>query len=339
MFNLKGKYLLLPLLTLILVALLPSSIHAAKIETGNYSLDKQSIVEDDLYVSGDNITISGVVDGDVIATGQNIIVDGTVTGDIYIFGNTVTVGGNVYGSTIVMGSTVSISGTLRENVYVLSMITDINANMGKDLTVATGTLNLSGTVTDDIRVATGQATSDATVGGDFLIGGDNYTVDENDVYGELITTPRTNDVFNSDDFKFTKSDLLGFNIGLTIVSFIGMYIVGAILIYSAPVKTLQIEKKIITSWEDLLKSYAIGLVVLFTLPLPIFLLLLTLVGAPLALLILGLLVFITIFGTIWAESAMGHKILQLTKHKENGRFLSLLIGRAISVIVRLIPLI
>ncbi len=118
-----------------------------------------------------------------------------------------------------------------------------------------------------------------------------------------------------------------------------MYIVGIILILSAPVKTLQIEKKIITSWEEALKSYAIGLVVLFTIPIPLFLLIITLVGAPLAFLIMGILIFLAAFGTIWTESAIGQKVLQLTDRKDNGRFISLLIGRSISVIVRLIPIV
>ncbi len=218
------------------------------------------------------------------------------------------------------------------------MMVDIDASISKDIAGFAGTFKLSGTVADDIRVGAGQVLSDASVGGDFLVGTENYTIDENDIAGELIVG--SNKIFPVSDkekVKVTTEDFLGFNIGLSIVNFLGMYIVGILLILGAPVKTLQIEKKIISSWTELLKSYAVGIVILFAIPLPLFLLILTLVGAPLAFLILGVILFLSIFGTVWVESAIGQKILQLTKQKDNGRFLSLLVGRFISVVLRLIP--
>ena len=342
MFKLKSIYIL-PILSFLLLFIFPKGeVNAAKIEIGDYNLDKQSIVEDDLYISGDSIVINGVVDGDLVAVGQNITLDGTVTGDIYLFGTTVTVAGNIYGSGIVAGSSVVISGTLRDNVYIAAMMADLDGSFNKDIAALTGTFKLNGTVADDVRVASGQVISTASVGGDFLIGGDNYTVEENSISGDLIAG--NDNAFSRKDnedeeLNFTRSDFLGFNIGLTIVNFLGMYIVGILLIYSAPVKTLQIEKKIISSWEELLKSYAIGLVILFTIPIPLFLLILTFVGAPLAFLIIGILIFLAVFGTVWTESAMGQKILQLSKKKDNGRFVSLLLGRSVSVVVRLIPII
>ena len=342
MFKIRNLYIL-PILSLLILLLFPKgTINAAKIEVGDYNLDKESIVEDDLYISGEKIVISGVVDGDLIVMGQNITVDGTVTGDTYLFGTTVTLSGNIYGSAILAGSSVNISGTIAENTYVASIMADLDGTFTKDIAVAAGTFKINGTVGDDIRVASGQIISTATVGGDFLAGGENYTIDEANVSGDLIAG--SDNIFGKNlvkeqTFDFSKDDFLGFNIGLAIVNFIGMYIVGIILILSAPVKTLQIEKKIITSWEELLKSYAIGLVVLFTIPIPLFLLILTLVGAPLAFLIIGILIFLAAFGTIWTESAIGQKVLQLTDRKDNGRFISLLVGRSISVIVRLIPIV
>lgn len=336
MFKLKVRYLILSLLLLSVFFISPTE--AAKIEVGDYTLDNQSIVEDDLYVSGDSIKINGVVDGDLIVFGENILVDGTVTGDLYLFGTSISVSGNVYGNSILAGSNVSMSGTYGGNIYLGAMMADIDASISKDIAGFAGTFKLSGTVADDIRVGAGQVISDASVGGDFLVGTENYTIDENAIAGELIVG--NNKIFPTREeqkVSVTKDDFLGFNIGLSIVNFLGMYIVGILLILGAPVKTLQIEKKIISSWTELLKSYAVGIVILFAIPLPLFLLVLTLVGAPLAFLILGVILFLSIFGTVWVESAIGQKILQLTKQKDNGRFISLLIGRFISVVLRLIP--
>ncbi len=81
------------------------------------------------------------------------------------------------------------------------------------------------------------------------------------------------------------------------------------------------------------------MVILFAIPLPLFILVLTLVGAPLAFLITAILVFLVTFGTLLTETAVGHKVLTLAKQKDDRRFLSLLVGRLITVIIKLIPLI
>ena len=80
MFNTKIKNILIGTILILLFLITPT--YAAKIETGDYTLSKEEIIEDDLYVSGSNITISGIVDGDLLAAGENILIDGTVTGDI-----------------------------------------------------------------------------------------------------------------------------------------------------------------------------------------------------------------------------------------------------------------
>ena len=117
----------------------------------------------------------------------------------------------------------------------------------------------------------------------------------------------------------------------------GMYLAGLIIILLAPVKTLRIEKKITSSWQELLKSYAVGIAALVIGPIAALILLLTGIGAPIALLITAALAFLSMFGTLYVESAIGHKILQLTKQKDYGRFFSLLIGRCISLIISFIP--
>lgn len=339
MFKFKSIYLT-PLLLLLLLFIFPKTdINAAEIKVGDYTLDKVSIVEDDLYISADTVVIEGVVDGDLFVEAENITVGGTVTGDIYLFGTNTYVNGNIYGNAVVMGSTVNITGTHKGNVYVGAVTADLDGTFNKDVLVLSGTLNLDGTVGDDVRVLSTQVISNASVGDDFLISSDNYSVNEDDIYGELVSP--SDSVFKdreTNDFIFTKKDLLGFNLGLTIVNFIGMYIVGLVLILSAPVKTLQYEKKIIGSWEEFLKSYAVGLVILFTVPIPLFLLTVTLVGAPLAILIAGILLFLSIFGTVWVESALGQKILLLSNRADSSRLLSLLVGRFVSTVVKLVPI-
>lgn len=331
------KYILLPILTVVIGALLPIQTYAAQFHTGDYTLEKESVIEDDLYVTGDNVIVKGVVDGDLIVMGQTLTIDGTVTGDLYVFGNSVSINGSIYGNVISAGSNVIVKGTLGQSVYLAGMMVDVDANIGKDLNIGSGTTKILGSVGDDVRVATGQLSSEATVAGDMLLSSESYSLDEESITGDFVVAT-TNQNVNT-QVNIQKGDLLGFNLGLAMISFVGMYIVGVILIYSAPVKTLSIEKKIVSSWDDLLKSFAIGLLILFMIPLPLFILALTLVGAPLAFLILAVLVFLATFGTLWTEAAMGHKLLELFNQKDSHRYVSLLIGRLITSVVRLVPIV
>ena len=333
------KYFLIPILAVLISAISPIYIQAAQFHEGDYILDTESIVEDDIYIVGDNVMIKGVVDGDVIIFGQNITVDGTITGDLYSFGNTVSISGSTYGNIFTAGSNVSIKGTVGQSVYTLGMMTDMDADIGKDLNIASGTTKILGSVGDDVRVASGQISSDASVTGDFLVSSESQNIDKEKIAGQFILSTSEGKILERQKFEFKKGDLLGFNLGLAVVSFVGMYIVGVLLIYVAPVKTVTIGKKIVSSWDDLLKSFAIGLLILFTIPLPLFILTLTIVGAPLAFLITGALIFLVTFGTLWTEIAVGNKVLDLMKQKDDYRFLSLLVGRLITVIVKLIPFI
>lgn len=336
MFKLN-KLLLIPVIIL-LAFILPSQVDAAQFHSGDYTLDKESVVNDDLYVSGDNITISGIVDGDAFVGGSDVKVDGTVTGDLYIFGNLVKVTGNVYGNIISGGNEVTIEGTVGQNLFVGAMETDISANIAKDLMVGSWMTTLSGTVGDDVRIGSSNVTSDAIVGGDFILGSETHNVDKKDVAGELvIQAPKEIDV--EEPVRENTAIFEGFNITMTIVGFVGMLIVGALMIYLAPVKTLQFEKKINSSWNDLIKSFGVGLLVLFGIPLPLLLLMFTFVGTPLALLISGVLIFLVSFGTIWAEIAIGNKVLSLMGKKDDQRYLSLVVGRLITVIIKIVPII
>lgn len=88
-----------------------------------------------------------------------------------------------------------------------------------------------------------------------------------------------------------------------------MYIVGILLIYVAPVKTVTIGKKVSSSFNEFIKSFGLGFIILLAIPLPLFILTMTLVGAPLAILLTAILIFLVTFGTLWSETAIGFKVL------------------------------
>ena len=72
---------------------------------------------------------------------------------------------------------------------------------------------------------------------------------------------------------------------------------------------------------------------------PILFLLISIVGIPLAGILIAALVFTAVFGGVWVELSIGKEILELFKIKEYRPFKSFLIGRVVTTIIQLIPII
>jgi hypothetical protein len=93
-------------------------------------------------ITGDTIPVGTVVDHDVILIGQDVTIDGTVNGNAFILGNQVTVNGVVDGSLILIGQNAGIGGTVSGAVYATAVTLDLApyASIQRDLYVVTVSL-------------------------------------------------------------------------------------------------------------------------------------------------------------------------------------------------------
>ena len=340
--------LLFVTISLLGVFVLAKPVSAAKFATGDYTLEKDTVIEEDLYINGEDVVISGIVDGDLIASGESIKIDGTVTGDLVMFGNSINVTGNVYGNTYAFGQTSTFSGILGENLFSASSSINYNAQTGEDAYIGVGTGSILGSIGDDLRIAGGQLTIDSLVKGDALVASGTKTVDEEKVTGTVYDSEaldkalQLNKVDLDVDMTATKESfstaLRGINFTSKLVGLISMFIVGAVLINIMPVKTFKIKEKITGSTSDFINSLLVGIAVFIFLPLPIILLLVSFVGAPLGFLLIGMLIFVSIFGKLFVEVAFGEEILELLGYDKKNYYLSLLAGRVTSVLINFVPI-
>lgn len=81
--------------------------------------------------NGDSIVIGSgeVIDDDLLLFGNTITMNGTVNGDLIAFGNTVTVNGTVNGSAVLGGQSLRVNGTVKGTLYAggTSMVLGSNA--------------------------------------------------------------------------------------------------------------------------------------------------------------------------------------------------------------------
>jgi cytoskeletal protein CcmA (bactofilin family) len=337
----------IPFLSILFLLGFSSPSRAATFKSESYALTESEIVEENLYINGETVQIDGVVDGDLLVCSESLTISGTVTGDLYSASSTVDISGNIYGSVFVAAQNVKLSGSVARNAFIGSAFFDMSGSVGKDLVVFTGNSTVTGKVTEDIKVFSSRSNISGTVKGEVLVYAPYSKINESLVEGEIYeNVDTTTQDTTTESISFGKSlkkgifnQMISINIFSTLLGFVSMYIVGIILIYLAPVKTLQIEKKVIGSLQEFLFSFLVGLAILVVIPVPIIILGITLIGTPLAILISGLLIFAMFFGTIWVESAIGYKILSTVDKKDNKRLLSLLVGRGLSTVVNFIPIV
>jgi len=106
-----------------------------------------------------------VIENDVFLTGQQPVIDGTVNGDVFIVGSDVTINGEVNGSVFVVAENLILPGQVKGNLYaaaveltqpaggqigrslyalVLSLVTDPESSIDRDLTSVAMSASLRG---------------------------------------------------------------------------------------------------------------------------------------------------------------------------------------------------
>lgn len=346
------KYFLSLLFVPLVFALFTTKTNAAEFHFKSYTLKQDETVKDDVYAFGDSVKIDGVIDGDLVVLASNVQINGTVTGDVYLLGSTATVDANIYGNTTILANNTSLKGILAQNVYMVTTYANYDAQAGKDVFSVSAENNFKGSIGDDLRAYSMRSAIDSTVNGDLILLGEEYTVSEekisNNIYynSTLNTIAREQGVDLDNGIKIDTSVVekslknnWSFISLKAIVSFVGFALVGLILITLTPVKNVELQKKITGSIDEFLKSLVVGFGVFLLLPFPLFILMITIVGFPAAMLVAGILFFALYFGRVWVELSLGKEILELFGMRGYRPYRSFLVGRVLTVGMNFIPVV
>lgn len=345
----------LPLLLLLLTIslLLPTKSEAAQFYFKPYSLSQEETVNEDIYIVADEVNIDGVVDGDVIAIADTIQINGTITGDTHFVGRVVNINANIYGNTFVIANNTNIQGVTTENTSVISAYLNYDADTQGNLLGIFAEGTLKGSVGKNLRAIAMTSSIDSVVRGDLLLLTDQNSIKKENITGEIYDSARLKEIAKAQGVDWEKEqdqEKFSFTIfntkptwlhrfSVMTLNFFAMLLVGFIIIMLSPVKTYQIQEKITGSTNEFVKSLVTGFIISLLIPLPLFILYISIIGTPAAILITGLLIFVTVFGRIWVETAFGREILAMFDVKEYRPFKSFLIGRVLTVLINIIPIV
>lgn len=285
-----------------LLIIVSTPVFAANFATGDNVLISENSPED-LYLLAGNASVDADVFGDLHIAGGSVTVNGNVSEDLVVAGGRVTVIGNVGGDLRIMGGQVAVYGNVSEDLLALGGQVDIGKKSTVYGSVITGSgyLTIDGNVNQDIRGAVGMLILNGNVGRDIVLTvQDNILISKNasiagDVnYSALIEADIPPNVikgtynFNKFDakeevVKFTSAFLI-----VKVLSYLSALVLLLILVFISPkslVRSAEITK------GNVFKSFSIGLLTMIIAFIGSMILMITIIGIPLAIIVFsGLLV-------------------------------------------------
>ena len=278
---------------------------------GGSSIDIAGTVNGDLYCAGQSISISGVVNGDVICAGQNIQISGKISGDARLASQSVTISGRVEKSATIATQTLTIdkSGSIGRDLIGGSQNIMINGSVSRDIVSGSTNLTINGIVGRNIKGETYKISvgSSGQVNGNVeYTGNSDPTISEG---GHIKGTVKRVDL------KENESTWQGFVISmiwLLVFKLIAMLIFSVVLLFLAP---KIFEKSTSEAMKSPGQTFLVGAAATFIAPILIIALLMTIVGIPLAMLVILLWIVIVMLICPFAGYTLG-KVLFSNKIKK-----------------------
>lgn len=147
-----------------------SPARAAEIITGDPDavVEADRVIDDDLFIAGQNVRIEGTVYGDVFAAGNQVEVTGTIDGNLFVgsqfFANNGTVNGSVYSFSFVTNT--GPAAVVADNVYgfAFSVATEEGSFVGRSVYAFAYQADISGQVARDVTFNGAAFRLDGSVG-------------------------------------------------------------------------------------------------------------------------------------------------------------------------------
>lgn len=343
-------------LFLLLISLLVPvmAARAAGVRTGNsVYISPDQIVSGSLFAAGQTITVDGTVSGDLVVAAQNLNINGSVGGDVIAVAQNITISGNVSGNIRVLGSSVTLSGAVTRNVdaAAANLILEPGSQIGWDAYLAANTLESRGVINGNLNAWSNQGLLAGKIGKDAAL---TLTRPESSltvtsaavINGNLTYTAKKAAAIDSNANIAGKvqqnqppqsaTGNLATWLWQKIFTIFSALVVGLVLIF--------LSRNLTTRWlADLNdkpgRSLLAGLIVFFLMPSLALILLFTIIGSPLALIIVALWLIGVYLAKILAAIFLGSLIIKLFNNNNPPLIWPLLLGVIIAWLLFALPLV
>lgn len=131
----------------------PLDVFAYEVKRGpSVLVGKDEIIDGNLFAAGSNIQIDGTVRGDVFCAGQTISITGLVEGNVFCAGQTMSISSQIDGDLVGAGQSLNFRGDIARNLVFAgqSITTDSSSGVGWQAILAGETIDLGGQIDRDL---------------------------------------------------------------------------------------------------------------------------------------------------------------------------------------------
>lgn len=339
------------LLALGLLVILPYSLTHAQ-DAGD-AITKTGNITEDLYLAGGRVEVLADVEGDVVAAGGGVSVGERVTGNVIVAGGTVDVRGKMLDDVLAAGGTVAINGQIGDDTIAAGFNVNLSpsSRIGGRAWLAGRKVVVAGRVAKGLRVVAGKTIISGDISGDTQLFSDKIEIDANArIRGNLsYKSPReaTIDPGAQIDGNITRepfeppqrmSSVAG--AGPSIGFLAGLIVTSIVLFLYLPNFSVSAAR---TIESDSWKCLGLGLALLVTTPIVAIVLMITVIGIPLALILLASYFVFLLAGYLTGALYLGDiGIRWLHKGSERSkqwRVLSIVVALIVLAMVGLVPIV
>ena len=312
------------------------------------------VIEGNHYMAFGSVIMAGTVSGDLCAAGGNVSIPGKVGRDLWVAGGEITVGDSVGEDVRAAGGQVSLSGPIGGDLMCFAGNTDVDSGckVAGKVMISTGDLTWAGEAGKDLEAYAGVITLKGVVHGNAHLSGTDIVVGPGAVVeGDLVYTSAAEAKISPQALVKGKTDhrlpperahktKKQFPLAaiLKILTFwawsLGSLLLGSLLMNLFPGMGQRIEARIRTlHWAALA-----GFIVLSLSPAVTLALLLSVLGVPIGLALLGAVLFALIASIAFAGLTLGRALVELiTKKPAAAWFWPMALGVFLIQLLGLIP--
>ncbi|GAB6086356.1 bactofilin family protein [Alkaliphilus crotonatoxidans] len=337
----KKQYLVWPIIIIVLMLTGLFSFSVQGQPGRPVNIAGGEVVEGD-YIKGANRVVNeGNIKGDFIVAAQEVTQSGTIEGDFIGAVNHALIDGEVKGNIRSIVQSIGVQGEVNKNASVLASHFTLEEEGAIDgsLYAFVNYLNIKGTVGGDIRGAAGTVIITGRIKGDVVLRADKLYLEPNAIIeGDLIYTSSSPQEIDPSSVKgiieYRPADekrlQLNKSVFLRTLFLISYLLVGLLFLrlFQGPAGRSAAFLN-----EKPLLALGIGLVLLVMVPVISFLLLISIIGIPIAILAMALYGILIYLAKIPVELWLGKKILR----QDDRPYLSFIIGSLLIASLRFIP--
>lgn len=334
------------------LVLLPGLTGAVAV-SGTVIVQEDRVVEEDLFAAGSRVLVEGTIEGDLTVSATTLVISGVVEGDVNGVAWNARIDGEVKGSVRLAAWELDVGGTVADDVLALARSVEVDGAVGRDLLVAALSARNSGSIGREIRgellwglVVDGQVGTDVDVGAHRLRLTDRASVSQSVIYRDGLIAQNIRGWGSTVDISpeaeaglvaeveplrtdiTTRALLVLFHV----LRFFALLLTGVVLIGLFPVAS---DRAVGAFWRRPGRSFLVGLAAFVMIPIAAVLAILTVILAPLSLLVLALWLFGLVAAAMPPLAALGRRVLG-SRYGLVGSFIA---AAVVWRLLRIIPLV